>query len=271
MIIHHIPSSPDALFSLACDTQTASGSPFSFLPIHAQHPDPSLCFLPSHLRTRLTLPLYKGWRATFSLVHSFLRHTFFQDAPTVSNLREYLKSQLKARNSQLNVRSNPKTHIAALHSSEELEPARFDISNGGLLDFALDYIFQLSSMSTYILNTTHPSLVPFHLSDRISNNIRLFSLILSIEISETSSGGGNAELLGSENVESLGIGRKLKKYAMNDEHEMVRDRCCPGYGKEMLKWGSHEVGVEERAMFRLEKFSDDSRGDPGSSLDIGDH
>lgn len=72
-------------------------------------------------------------------------------------------------------------------------------------------------------------------------------------------------------MDSLGIGRKLRECAMDEEHEMVRDRCCPGYGKEMLKWGPHEVGVEERAMFRLEKFSDDSRGDPGSSLDIGDH
>lgn len=48
---------------------------------------------------------------------------------------------------------------------------------------------------------------------------------------------------------------------------MARDWCCPAYSKEMLKWGPHEVGVEEKAMFRLERFSDESGGGGVGSFD----
>ncbi|EIM79952.1 uncharacterized protein STEHIDRAFT_172939 [Stereum hirsutum FP-91666 SS1] len=252
VIIDRIPHIPDALLTAPRNrhTQSASESSFKFTPIKDQDVDPSLCFLPSHIRTRLTPPLYKGWRATFWLIHSFLRHTLFQDAPTVSNLREHLKTKLKTVGTKSKTRENCKLTpgMSFTVGVEELEAVDFYLSNGGLLDFSIDYIFQISSMSTYTLNTTHPSLIPLRLHDRTLNLVRLLGLSLSLESPDS------------------GFGRKIRKCALDEELEMARDWCCPGYSKEMLKWGPHEIGVEERAMFRLERFSDESGGGGVGSL-----
>lgn len=265
MIVERIPHIPDAAFSaVERGTQTISESPFNFLPIEHQDVDPSLCFLPSHLRTRLTLALYKGWRATFTLIRSFLRHTLFHDAPTVSNLREYLKTQLKTLRTNVDAQVNAGSRFTTgcLVGADELKSVSFYLSNGGLLEFSIDYVFQLSSMSTYTLNTTHPSLIPLRLHDRVLNAIRLLALTLSIEDS--------VSYLDDENSESFGLGRQLRKCALDGELEMTRGRCCPEYTKDMLKWGPHEIGVEERAMFRLERFSDDSRGNVAENGQSGE-